>query len=489
MNATHVLTALVIAVSLAGSSAAAPDRSKPPTPGTPRPFTIPQPTELTLKNGLKVWHVPRTRAPLVDIIAVVDAGHLTDPADRPGLAKWTADMLTEGSGGQRAVEFSDAVQSLGAELSSTADVNHAWVHLHVTSARLSPALKLFAQALLKPDFVEAEWQRIRGQIFGEMMYLSQEPTELATLAAQRANWGADHRLGVSLGGTPAALMETSPLDLRAFHASRYRPDTTTLVVVGDVDAKTLKKLLEEALGGWSATGPAPPAPVLRGPVTRAARALYAVQVPDAPQTVLRVGMPAPAGTQPYTPDEDVMNTLLGASFTSRLNTNLRETHGYSYGARSFIAVHRAGAVFSVMTSVNAPATVPALREIFVELDRIREPATDEEVVRARNVAALSVPSAFDNGQATASQWALVAALRLDRARLQQFMEQAQKVDAKALQAAAKRLVRPDEAAVIAVGDLEQHGKELPGLAGAHRLTVDELMPGLAHAAAALGGGG
>jgi zinc protease len=215
-------------------------------------------------------------------------------------------------------------------------------------------------------------------------------------------------------------------------------------------------------------------------VARKARALYTVQVPDAPQTVLRVGMPAPAGTMPFTPDEDVMNTLLGASFTSRLNSNLREAHGYSYGARSFIAANRAGAVFSVSTSVNAPTTVPAL---------IRTPASDEEVARARNVSALSVPSAFDNGSGTANQWAYFAAQRLDRARLQQFMDQALKVDGKALQGAAMKLVRPDEAAVIVVGDIAQHGKDLPGGASATALSVDELLPGLAEAAAALGGPG
>lgn len=484
-----LLLALVGALLFVDVAAAAPDRSKPPEASAPKPFTITEPTVFKLKNGLTVWHVPRKRAPLVDVLAVIDAGPLADPIDRPGVAKWTADLLTEGSGGQRAVEFSDAVQSLGAEISSTAEIDHAWLSLHVTSARLPAALKLYAQALLKPDFAEAEWHRIRGQLFGEMMYASQEPQELAQLAAQRANWGAEHRLGTDLGGTPRSLMKTTPADLRAFYAARYRPDTTTLIVVGDVDAATLKKLLEAELGAWTATGAPPASPTLRGPLARKERALYTVQVPDAPQTVLRVGIPAPAGTLPFTPDADVMNTLLGASFTSRLNSNLREAHGYSYGAGSRVAVNRSGAVFAVMTSVNAPTTAPALGEIFLELERIRTPATDEEVVRARNVAALTVPSAFDSGRATANQWGMFAAQRLDRARLQKFVDEAQKVDAKALQGAALRLVRPEEAAIIAVGDLEQHGKGIPGLERATVLTVEDLLPGLAEAAAALGGEG
>ncbi|MBI1944786.1 MAG: insulinase family protein [Deltaproteobacteria bacterium] len=487
---TCVLASLLCASLLSvGATAAAPDRSKPPEAGAPKPFTIEQPKVFTLKSGLTVWHVARKRAPLVDVLAVIDAGPLRDPADRPGVAKWTADLLTEGSGGMRAVDFSDAVQSLGAEVASTAEIDHAWLSLHVTSARFPAALKLYAQALLKPDFADAEWARIRGQLFGEMMYQSQEPQELAQLAAQRANWGAEHRLGTAIGGTPRALIKTTPADLKAFYAAHYRPDATTLVVVGDIEQGALKRLLEAELGAWTASGSPPAAPALRGPPARNSRALYTVQVPEAPQTVLRVGIPAPAGTLPFTPDADVMNTLLGASFTSRLNTNLRETHGYSYGAHSRVAASKSGALFSVMTSVNAPTTAPALAEIFLELDRIRTPATEEEAVRARNVAALTVPSAFDSGRATASQWALFAAQRLDRTRLQQFVDQAQQVDVKALQGAALRLVRPSEAAVIAVGDLAQHGKGIAGLDKAIVLTVDDLLPGLAEAGAALGGDG
>ena len=480
---------LVLALGAVDARAAAPDRSKPPEASALKPFTITQPTVFTLKNGLTVWHVARKRAPLVDVHAVIDAGPLLDPADRPGLAKWTADLLTEGSGGMSAVGFSDAVQSLGAEVASTTDLDNAWASLHVTSARFAPALKLFAQALTRPDFADAEWARVRGQLFGEMMYQSQEPVELAQLAAQRTNWGADHRLGTAIGGTPKALVKATTAELKAFHAAHYRPDTTTLIVVGDIEQAALKKLLEAELGAWSATGPAPAAPSLRGPLARSKRTLTIVQVPDAPQTVLRVAMPAPAGTTLFTADEDVMNTLLGASFTSRLNSNLREAHGYSYGAGSRVSVNRAGAIFMVMTSVNAPTTAPALSEIMSELERIRTPATDEETVRARNVAALTVPSAFDSGRATARQWATFAAQRLDRARLQQFVDGALKVDVKALQGAAVRLVRPDEAAVIAVGDLAQHGKGIPGIERAVALTVDDLLPGLPEAAAALGGEG
>src|SRR5690606_29357894 len=139
-----------------------------------------------------------------------------------------------------------------------------------------------------------------------------------------------HRLGWSVLGTPRSLLKIGVQDLRAFHTARYRPDTTTLIVVGDVNKKEITAALESAFAGWSAKGPAPAAPKLAPPVLRDKRALITLNVPDAPQTVLRVGSAGPRDLAPYTADVEVMNTLLGGSFTSRLNNNLREQHGYSY---------------------------------------------------------------------------------------------------------------------------------------------------------------
>jgi zinc protease len=274
------------------------------------------------------------------------------------------------------------------------------------------------------------------------------------------------------------LLATAPAALRAFHRAHYRPDTTTVVVVGDVDDKALRALLEEQLGGWRAEGPRPATPTLAPPTPPSERRLVTVHVPGAPQTVLRVGADAPKDLLPYTADVEVMNTLLGGSFTSRLNNNLREKNGYAYGAGSRLLYVDAGNVFFVRTSVATAVTAPAVAEIVNELERIRTPATDEEVTRARNLAALSLPSVFDSGRGTAQFWASLLTQRVEAKRVQAFMADALKVDAAALQRAATRVVRPDRIIVTAVGDMDAVASSLSSYGARTSMTAAELLPGL-----------
>ena len=480
-----VAVALAVVVALASPASLAQDRSAPPKPGPARPFTIQQPQEFKLKNGLRVLLLQRTRAPLVDVVASVKAGIAADPNGLPGVAGWTAAMLTEGAGALDAIAFSDAIAALGARMSADAQPEHSSVSLHTTSARFADAMKLYALALTAPRFADADWKRVRQSTLGYFMYQSQDPQELAGLAGARENWGADHRFGKNLGGTPRALVATTTKDLRAFHAAHYRPDTTTLVVVGDVDKSSAQRILEDTLGAWSATGAAPATPKLAGPLPVTSNRVVTVHVPNAAQTILRVQAPAPADIQPYTADVDVMNTLLGGSFTSRLNSNLREAHGYSYGAGSRVGLFSFGNVFLVRTSVATPVTAPAATEIFRELARMSEQApTSDEVERVRNLAALSMPSAFDNGEATANVWASIVAKNIDPARVQRFMVDALKVDAKALQATAQRVLSP-KWTLVAVGDVDAIGKDLDAFGPRSALTLTDLLPGLEEAAAAI----
>lgn len=478
--------AATLSWSMTAQAQTMPNRSAPPPAGPVRPFTVQQPQEFTLTNGLRVSFLERKRAPLVDVIAVVDAGASVDPAGKPGIASFTSSMLTEGAGDLDAIAFSDAQNALGAAIEANADAESASVSLHVSSLRFPEAMKIFALALTRPRFDDKDWQRVQQQTFGYYLYQAEEPQELLGLAGARANWGAEHRLGTSLTGTPAVLAQTGPADLRAFHLAHYRPDTTKLIVVGDIDRARLEKLLGEALGSWSASGPTPVSAPLGPPRALTERRVVAVNVPGAPQAGIRVQNPAPADLLPWTADVQVMNTLLGGSFTSRLNTNLREEHGYSYGAGSQLLLRKAGNIFVVRTSVATPVTAPAAREILGELERIQTLPAEDEVARARSLASLSLPSMFDSGASTARVWADVAARGYDPKRLQRFMADALQVDANALQDAARRVVKPNACTFVVVGDLDAVGKDLDGMGPRTTLQVEELLPGLAEAKRALG---
>ncbi len=487
MISTLALAAVVATATATAAAPAAPDRSAPPKPGPVRPFKIEKPQELTLKNGMRVLFLHRTRAPLVDIVATLPAGVAEDPMELPGLAMWTANMLTEGAGDMDSIAFSDAEQAIGAQIFSGAGIDSATAGLHVSSAKLSDGLKLFATALMQPRFDAKEWQRIQHQTFGFFMYQSQEPQQLVELAGGLEDWGKDNRLGVNIMGTPHALVKTTTADMKSFYTAHYRPDTVTLVVVGDVSKSALKKLLEEDFGAWTATGKPPEQKKLAGPVALTKTTVVTVDVKNAPQTVLRVQNPAPPDLKPYTPDVVVMNTLLGGSFTSRLNQNLREQHGYTYGAGSRMILLPYGNVFMARAAVATPVTAPALKEMMGELERIRTPATAEEVDRARTLAALSIPSEFDNGRSTATLWAQIVSEKLDLDRVQKFMDEAPKVDVKQVQAVAGAVVKPDACTIVAVGDMSKVGKDLASFGPVKTLSVDELLPGLKEAMKAFGG--
>ncbi len=479
MNRQHrflfVFALLALASASASSSAfAAPDRSLPPVPGAVPAFTMPVPVELTLSSGLKVFFVERHRAPLVDVVAVVGSGALDDGAGKEGTAVALADLLTQGAGDRDAFAFDDAVKGIGASVDGGASWTSLTLSLHVASGRFGDGLALFSDALLRPRLTADDWERKRGEKLGELAYYKDEPRMLVQMAASRSLFGAA-RPGTALMGTPKSLTSTTAEDLRNFHRRAVRPDNAFLVVVGDIDKKTLAAELEKALSSWKApaeklTKTTPPEPAK---VT--ARSVVLVDRPGAPQSAVQVTSPVPVTLSPLDAPVAVMQTLLGGSFSSRLNSNLREEHGYSYGAGYSVMTrpwHRA----SVSTSVASPVTIPALTEIFNELARIRTPATKEEIDRARAYEGLTFPAVLDGGRALASTWASWKEQGISNDAISGYMAAVGKVDVAAAHKAAEAIVDPNNVIVVVVGDKAKLADGLKAWGDVKTLTADELLP-------------
>ncbi len=473
MIAVAVTCALVLV-----SASEVPDRNAPPALPPAKSFVLPAPLEFQLKNGVRVWYQRRDRAPLVDVVASVEAGASADPPSCFGVSNWTAAMLSEGAGPLDALAFADAQAALGADITTSSGLDVANVALHVPASRFDEGVKLFASALMSPRVDDADWQRVKTNLMSDFVVQSQDPAALAAMASARVMWGEGHRFAALMQGTPLTLKDATRMDVVRFHEAHYRPDTTTLIVVGAVDQAQLMRVLEATFGAWKASGPRPATPTLSPPLVRSARAVVGVQIDGAPQTVLRVVNVAPAGTLPYTPDVEVMNTLLGGSFTSRLNDNLREQHGYSYGAGSRVVSTRHGTLFSVRTSVAQNVTVPAIGEIVRELERIAQPASADEVMRARNLVALGFPATFDSGRATCAQYGELVGAGIDRERVARFLKDVPKVDISAVQAAAVRIVQPNTSLVVAAGDVSALKAELTHFGAVTFLTAQDLLPGL-----------
>jgi zinc protease len=393
---------LVLALAgLAGAAFAqgAADRSRPPSPEPPRALRLPPVQKLALGNGLPVALVERHHLPTVEVRLVVKSGSAADPIGRTGLAAATADMLDEGASGKDALGLADAIDFLGAEVRTSATWDSSIVALSVPVARLEPGLALMADVALRPDFPPAEMERVRKRALTALLEARAVPGSVAAFALTQAVFG-QHRYGFPSSGTAAALSALRTEDLRAFHGQHYRPGNAFLVVVGDVSPATLP-LLEKAFGGWP-KGDAPP-PRLSAPPQVKGRRLVLIDKPGAAQSVLRIGRVGPPRSTTDFHALEVMNTLLGGSFTSRLNDNLREQHGYAYGAGSSFGYRQVGGVFQAAADVQTQSTAEALGEMLKELQRIATPAEQAEVERARNYLSLGYAEEFETNAQVAGK--------------------------------------------------------------------------------------
>jgi predicted Zn-dependent peptidase len=470
---TRLAVALVVAL-LGAAPAGAVDRSRPPPLAPPAPFALPAAKLLPLRSGAQLWFVERHRAPLVDVVAVARGGALVDAAGREGTAASLAAMLTQGAGDRDAFAFSDATARLGARLEVDATWTSTDTTLHVASARFADALPLLADVLLRPRLTADDWQRKQAEALGELAYLRDEPRALAQLAAAKAQFPTD-RQGRPLGGTGVSVGAITVDDLRAAHARQFRPDNVFFVVVGDIDAARLVALFDGAFAGWTAPSSTTALPRPVEPQAPAGVDVILVDRPGAPQSVLQVRAALPVDLPPFDPAAAVMQTLLGGSFTSRLNNNLREEHGYSYGAFYGVSVWPTH-TSTVSTSVATPVTGPALTEILHELARIRAPATTDEVERARAYEALNFPSVLDGGAALAGSIAAWKEQGIADDVIAGYIGRVLAVDVAAVQGIGARLVDPTHLTVVVVGDAAAVRPDLAKLGRVRTMTVDDLLP-------------
>jgi zinc protease len=434
--------------------------TSPPPLGPAPDLSLPDPVRRTLANGLQVVYVRHGTLPVVHATLVSPAGSARDPASRPGLAAFTAEMLDEGAGGRSSLELAAAVELLGATLSAGASWDAAFVDLHVLRDRLEDALPLMADVVIRPEFPDVELQRVRDERVTELQRGRDDPRLVAGNAFNALVYGDDH----PYGRLPAVetTRQIQDRDLRQFHQAHYRPGGSTLILVGDVDPASLHPAVERAFGGW--TGAAAPAGRVR-PADHAPRTtVYLIDVPGAAQSEIRVGHPGVARDNPDYFPLVVLNTLLGGSFTSRLNINLREVHGYAYDASSAFIMRLGAGPFLASSAVFTAKTDSALVQFFHELGRIRsEPVTVEELQRAQNFVALGLPRRFETTRAVAAQLAQLEIHGLSMDFYNDFVARVMAVTPQDVQRVAGQYIQPERSVVVVVGDRSAVEEGLRGL--------------------------
>lgn len=452
----RLLLAPALAVALAASLAAqqAPDRTHPPEPGPPRTLTLPAIHKTQLSNGLPVWIVEMHKVPVAQLNLVVFSGTADDPAGKFGVASMATAMLEDGAGSRSALEIADAVDLLGADLGAGSGIDASAVRLHVPVARLKDALPIMGDVALRPTFPAGELERLRQQRLTSLLQARDDPATIAPLAFSRVLYGPTHRFGTMTAGTASTIKAFTPDDLRAFYTAAFRPNNAALLVVGDVTQAAVAPLLESTLGAWKTPAGQAPHATLPAPPPPAARQVFLVDKPGAAQSQIRIGTIGVARSTPdYFPIQ-VLNTILGGSFTSRLNMNLREQHGYSYGASSAFDMRMSPGPFYAAAGVQTDKTGEALKEFFNELNGILKPVPADELARAKNYVSLRFPGAFETTSDISRRLEDMLVYHLPEDYFSKYVQNIQAVTAADVQRVAQKYIQPNRLIVVVVGDLK-----------------------------------
>jgi zinc protease len=433
-------------------------RVTPPVAAAASTLALPTPQRFTLTNGLNVYLLEQHQLPVLAASLFVLRGSEANPPAQPGLSAFTADMLDEGTATRSTLQIAEAAAQIGATLGTASSSDSSSASISVLRKDAEAAFDLLADVTLRPAFAAAEVERVRSQRLTALLQQRDNPDVLAARVMARALYGDAHPYGSLELGTEASLRAISEADLRGFWQAGFAPGNAALVVAGDITAADLRALADRHFGQWTGTAAAVQLPA---PLTVAARRILVVDKPGSPQTALRIGsVGVPRATPDFLPLE-IMNTTLGGLFSSRINMNLREQHGYAYGAGSYFAYRRGPGPFAITSEVRTDATAQSVSEVLKEVQRMRrERVSGEELNLARDAYARSLPADFETSRSAVGSIAelYIYGLPLNYyATLPASIDQVTGAD---VQRVAVQHLDPDTMTVVAVGD---RAKIMPAL--------------------------
>ncbi len=433
-----------------------------PVPGHPRIYEFPTTVRTALANGLRVIVTPMPGRALISASLVTRSGASDEPDALGGATVLSARGMTEGTEVRDAIALVEAAERLGASLHSEAGWDATSAGVDVPASRLEPALALLAEIIRQPAYPPTEVERIRDERLTDLLQARADPRRRADEAFVGAIYAPSSPYHRPAGGTAETVATIGPDDLHAVHARGFVPARSAIVVAGDVDPDGVARAVETLFGDWSGDAGGPAATIDDASAVTG-RFVRVVHRPGAVQTEIRIGHPGLPRRHPDFHAVSVMSAILGGLFNSRLNMNLREEKGYTYGAGAGFDLRRARGPFSARAAVDTDATVPALREFLVELERIRESrVTDTELRAARDYLVGVFPLRFETPGPVAGSLAGLFVHDLPDDELVRYRAAIESVTADDVLRAARDHVRPEAAAIVLVGDHDQFGGDLEG---------------------------
>ena len=422
-----------------------------PAPGPPRPYHFPSFESSELANGSKLIVCPIPKLPLATLMAVTTSGTSSDPSGLEGVARMTAKMLSEGAGSRTGSELAEKLEKLGTSLETGADWDSSIAKVTFLAGHLAELIEVLGDVLLEPTFPERELLRLKAERIADLLQIESEPRALADESFESFLYTAESRFSVQSGGAKDSVERIRRDDVLDFYSSAYSPANTTFIAVGDLNRDEVAHLISGRFAKWRATGTSPkPRP---NALAYASRRLTIVEKEGAPQSELRVGHEGLPRKHPGYFPAVVMNAILGGLFGSRINLNLREAHGYTYGASSYFDWRKDAGPFVISTAVATEVTAAALREILLEIDKIRgEPVTESELSLAKDYLDGVFPIRYEATSAVASALASLIIHELPSDFYDNYRANIQAVTSDDVLQAARRFLQPEKLQTLIVGN-------------------------------------
>lgn len=430
------------------------DRTKLPEQGQSPEIKFPELQKAQLKNGLKVVLAERHSIPVVNFNLVVDAGYAADQFGLPGTSKLAMEMIDEGTKKRTSLQISEELALLGASLGSGSDLDVSFVSLSALKNKLDESLDIFADVILNPSFPEEDFNRLKAQTIAAIQREKVTPTSMALRVLPKILYGEGHAYGNPMtgSGTEESVKKITREDLIKYHQTWFKPNNSTLVVVGDITLDELLPKLEKLFENWK-PGTVPVKNISE--VTHKEKPLvYILDRPGSLQSVIFAGHIAPPSNDPDDIAIEMMNTIFGGAFTSRINMNLREDKHWSYGASSFLMGARGQRPFVVYASVQTDKTKESMIEIKKELEQMvtTKPPTEEELNKNKQNEVLSLPGSWETMRAVLGSIVTMVKYNLPDDYYKNYPNKLKSLSLDDVKRATNKVIKPDRLVWVVVGD-------------------------------------
>ena len=433
------------------------NRSNKPQPGNKINFDPPHFHKFKLNNGLEVYFISKTELPIVRINLVLNCGSRCDPVNLKGLTNLVSMCIDEGAGEYNALQLSDEIDLIGAHFSVYSDDDSIYITLQVLAEHFDKGFDLFKKVLLSPHFNEKDFEREKRKVLTRLIQFRDEPDYLANTAFEFLLFGKDDPYASPIPGFDTTVNSISNNDLKNYYSSYFGAENAAIVVVGNINENKLRSSLNIFSDEWNSNVKQM---VFQSELNLSDKKLYIVDKKDSVQTEIRIGHLTSKRNEEDYYNKLMFNLVLGGQFTSRINLNLREKHGYTYGASSRFNYYKDAGIFNVSTSVGIENTTNALHEIFSELEEIKKGVSEEELQFAKSSIIRKFPANFESYGQVASNFVGKIIYGLADDYFETYIEKIKSVKLQDVNEAADKSILTGSLVTVLVGDYKKISEQL-----------------------------